>query len=298
MRNILFIVNPVAGGGKPKETIPLIKKYMELNGTRYKVIETKEPMEAIEISEKYAQEYNTIVAVGGDGTINEVAKGLIRAKTGVLGIIPSGTGNDISKSLGISQNPEESLQAIINNNIKSMDIGLVNGLPFLNIASIGFDAETVKNTNRVKRILKGKAAYIIGVLVTLLSYRSRYISFTIDEKEYSRKFLLIAVGNGSFYGGGMKILPMAKIDDGYFHICIVKNISNFKALFLFPTIFKGNHLKYEKYIEIFKVKRIIIKNEKNTLINLDGELIVNKNEEVIFEFFNDQLNVISNSFKY
>lgn len=298
MRKILFIVNPVAGGGRPKAIIPIIENRMKDNNIEYKIINTTKPKEAIKIAEENVDGFSVIVAVGGDGTINEVAKGLINSKRGTLGIIPGGTGNDMSKSLGLSQDTNEALDAIIQNITKSMDIGSVNGVPFLNIASIGFDAETVKNTEGIKRRIKGKIAYILGVITTLLTYRKRQISLIIDDKEYNRNFLLLAVGNGGFYGGGMKILPMAEIDDGYFNICIVKDISNLKLLFLFPSIFKGNHLKYTKYIDIFKAKKVIVKDESDVIINLDGELIKNNKNDIVFDLKDYKLEVITNGFKY
>lgn len=298
MKEILFIVNPVAGGGRPKTIIPIIENRMKENNIEFNIINTTRPKEAIKIAEENVDRYSVIVAVGGDGTINEVAKGLINSKRGTLGIIPGGTGNDMSKSLGLSQDPNEAIDAIVQNITKSMDIGSVNGIPFLNIASIGFDAETVRNTEGIKKKIKGKIAYILGVITTLLIYRKRQVSLIIDDKEISRNFLLLAVGNGSFYGGGMKILPMAEIDDGYFHICIIKDISNLKILFLFPSIFKGNHLKYKKYIDIFKAKKVIVRNESNVIINLDGELINSDKKDIVFDFKDYKLNVITNGYKY
>ncbi|MBC8586726.1 diacylglycerol/lipid kinase family protein [Paratissierella segnis] len=298
MRNILFIVNPIAGGGRTKEIVPIITERMTENNIEYKIIYTKRPKEAINISEENVDKFSVIVAVGGDGTINEVAKGIINKKKGILGIIPGGTGNDMSKSLGLSQNPIEALDAIIENTTKNIDIGIVNGTLFLNIASIGFDAETVKNTEVIKKRIKGKIAYILSVLITLFTYRRRDISLIIDGKEYQRNFLLIAVGNGSYYGGGMKILPMAEIDDGYFHVCIIKDIKNCMVPFLFPSIFKGNHLRYSKYVDIFKANKVIIKNESNVIINLDGELMNNDKKDIVFDFMDYKLEVITNGFKY
>lgn len=298
MRNILFIVNPVAGGGKTKEIVPVIIDKMKENNIEYKIINTTKPKEAINIAEENVDKYSVIVAVGGDGTINEVARGIINKKKGILGIIPGGTGNDMSKSLGLSQNPDEALDAIIKNTTKNMDIGLVNGTFFLNIASIGFDAETVKNTEIIKKRIKGKISYVLGVLITLFIYRRRDVTLIIDDKEYKRNFLLIAVGNGSYYGGGMKILPMAELDDGYFHICIIKDIKSYMIPFLFPSIFKGNHLRYTSYIDIFKANKVIIKNEPNVIINLDGELMKNEKEDIEFDFIDYKLEVITNGIKY
>jgi len=103
---------------------------------------------------------------------------------------------------------------------------------------------------------------------------------------------LLAIGNGIYYGGGLPILPMAETDDGYFHICLVKDVSNLKILFLFPSIFKGQHLKYSKYVEIFKAKKLVVKNSDIKNLNIDGE-IVDINEDMIFEIESLKLNIIT-----
>lgn len=289
MEKILFVINPIAGGGKAKDLISIIEKKMKENNIEFDIIETTKPKEATKIVESSTND--VVIAVGGDGTVNEVAKGLINRGSGILGIIPGGTGNDMCKSLGLSMDPISAIETIINRKVKEMDIGLANGNYFLNIASVGFDAEVVKNTDKIKRKIKGKLAYILGVLITLLNYKMKKTTIEIDNGKLDRKMLLLAVGNGQYYGGGMKILPNAKIDDGYLHLCLVKDIGNIKLLFLFPSIFKGNHLKYKKYVEIHKAKEINIKILGEFYLNLDGDLIHSENE-VIFKVSEKKLMII------
>ena len=151
-RKMIFIVNPRAGGGKAERAIPLIKKTMEEVDIEYDIIKTKGPKNAIDISEKSIKEgYMTIVAVGGDGTINEVATGIYRCGKGILGIIPRGTGNDLARTLGIPSDINRAMEIIIKGEKKKVDIGFVNSNLFLNIASIGFDAEVVKNAQNIKK---------------------------------------------------------------------------------------------------------------------------------------------------
>ena len=173
-----------------------------------------------------------------------------------------------------------------------MDIGLANGKYFLNIASVSFDAEVVRNTDKIKTKIKGKTAYILSVLITLMQYRIKKTYLEIDNKTINRKMLLLAVGNGQYYGGGMRILPQAKIDDGYLHLCLVKDISNLKSLFLFPSIFKGNHIKHTKYVEVYKAKEINVRSPGKFYLNVDGDLILTENE-VEFRISDKKLQVIS-----
>lgn len=294
MDKLLFIINPVAGGGKSRRLVPLIKETMNENGIQYDIILTTKPKEAIGIAEEKSLSYDTIVAVGGDGTVNEVAKGLINSKRGTLGIIPGGTGNDMSKSLGISMNPKEALQSILNGYKKVIDIGNVNGHHFLNISGIGFDTDVLKRTESIKKRFKGKMAYVLGIISALIGFKIKEIYLEIDDKDYKKNAVLLAVGNGSYYGGGMKVLPMAINDDGYFHVCLVKDISNFKILFLFPLIFKGNHIKLKKYVEIYKAKKVKVVTEEDNMLNLDGELIP-LGKEIDFCIDDYKLSVICNS---
>lgn len=289
MDKLLFIINPIAGGGKAKDLIPLIKEKMNDNNIDYKIIETTRPKEATKIVEK--SEIPIVIAVGGDGTVNEVAKGIIKRGNGSLGIIPGGTGNDMCKSLGLSMEPIHALETIIRGKTKKMDIGLANDKCFLNISSVGFDAEVVRNTDKIKTRIKGKTSYILGVLLTLFKYRMKETYIEIDGQQFNKNMLLLAVGNGQYYGGGMKILPEAKIDDGYLHLCLVKDINNLKLLFLFPSIFKGDHLKYTKHVEIYKAKNILIKTKGDFYLNLDGDLILTQNT-VEFKISSKKLDII------
>ncbi len=291
MEKLLFIVNPVAGKGRGKKALPIIEKKMKDKNIPYEIIITSKPLEAKTLAKENVDSFGTIIAVGGDGTVNEVSQGLIESKKGRLGIIPCGTGNDFVRALNINLDIERSLDIIIEGKIKAIDVGRVNGHHFLNISSIGFDSHTVITTNKIKKRINGMLAYIIGVLLTLIKYKKEKADLIIDDKEYKRNLMLLAVGNGNTYGGGMELLPMAVIDDGYFHICVVRDVSNLKLLFLFPSIFKGTHLKHTKYVEIFKANKLIYKNKKEIKLNIDGEILDVKGD-LIFEIDDYKLDVI------
>lgn len=291
MGKVLFIINPVAGGGKAKTLIPLIMETMDKYEKEYEIKLTTKPKEAIHIAEDSVEEYEITVAVGGDGTVNEVAKGLINKGKGTLGIVPGGTGNDMAKSLGIAIDPVEALEILYRGQKKDIDIGHVNDSNFLNIASVGFDAEVVINNVNLKKIIKSGISYAISVIYTLISFKKKKVKITIDDNIIEENIILMAVGNGKYYGGGMKILPMAELDDEHLDICIVSNISKLKLLFLFPTIFKGNHIKYKKFVKMLRGKTIKVETKEELYLNIDGE-IAPKVKEIIFSMENTKLNVI------
>ena len=290
MEKILFILNPRAGGGRAKKLLPLIKEEMDKHSVEYKIIETTKPMEATEIA-KEDKEFETIIAVGGDGTVNEVAKGIILRGFGRLGIIPGGTGNDMARSLNLPKKLEENLDIIIEGYERNIDIGRVNGDKFLNIASIGFDAEVVLNNIKIKQIIKAGFSYLISVIYTLLSYKKKNMEIIIDGKTIKEEVVLMAIGNGKYYGGGLQILPMAEVDNGLFSICIVSKANNLTLLRLFPTIFSGKHINLKKYVQIHEGRNIKIESSENFYLNIDGEILP-EIKKLEFSMTNEKLRVI------
>lgn len=292
MKKILFIINPVAGGGKAKALVPVIKGKMDKLDREYEIILTKGLKEAIKLAEDKVDDYDIVVAVGGDGTVNEVSRGLINKKKGILGIVPAGTGNDLAKLLGIPKNPSDALELLCNGSVKLIDIGRANNYNFLNIGSIGFDADVViNNINVIKKIIKSKISYVISVIYTLIHYKAKEVEVTVDGKTIRDKILLLAVGNGKYYGGGLPILPMAVPDDGYFDICLISKVPKIKFLLLFPSIFKGNHIEHQKYVKIFRGKEVKVKSAEKLNMNIDGEVIPDLNE-VLFSMGSEKLKVL------
>ncbi|HZH94082.1 MAG TPA: diacylglycerol kinase family protein [Tissierellaceae bacterium] len=291
MDRYLFIINPTAGSGRTKAYTDFVENYMSSTGREYRVEVTTKPLEATELVMKFPQ-YNICVAVGGDGTANEVAKGILKRGSGTLGIVPSGTGNDIAQALHLNMDREKAMERVLKGKVASIDLGMVRGDYFFNIASVGFDAWVVKETDRIKKVIKGKLSYVLGVLMGLLTYRSREVHLEIDGESIKRRATLVAVGNGQSYGGGMKILPMASIYDDMLDVCVVKDISNLKILFLFPSIFKGEHTRYVKHVEFFKGRNIKVSLNKEELLNIDGELFEVEDEVVEFEISHQKLSVI------
>jgi diacylglycerol kinase (ATP) len=295
MEKILYIINPVAGGGKTKELVPLIENTMSNKDIDYDIVFTTKPKEGTDLAKEGINKgYTRIVAVGGDGTVNEVAFGIIEAGKGVLGILPSGTGNDLARSLDISLNPKDALDTILNGKIKNIDIGTVNDKLFLNISSIGFDAEVVIITNKIKTKIRSSISYVIALFITIFRFNCISVEMEIDEFTVQDRILLIAVGNGKYYGGGIKILPMSNVEDGYFHVCTVRKISKLKLLFLLPTIVNGSHINQKKYVKIYKAKKVKVKSKDKTFLNIDGE-VEELNGEVYFEMNSSKLQVIANS---
>ncbi len=292
MDKILFIINPIAGKERGEDLIPLIEKTMKENNREFKIEISQRERQATKIAEENLETYNTLVAVGGDGTVNEVARGIINRGKGTLAIIPCGTGNDMAKVLGLSKDPIEALETIVRGRTRKIDIGKANNQYFLNIASVGFDSEVVRNNIKIKKRIRHEISYTFSVIYTLFKYRNKKAIVEIDGKVTEENILLLAVGNGRYYGGGLEILPMSKLDDGFLHVCLVSNVNKAVLFILFPSIFNGSHFKHKKYVRGYKAKNINVKTEEDVMLNVDGE--VKNTREVNFSMEDIKLNVIVN----
>lgn len=271
MKKYLFIINPIAGKGKALELIPQIESFFR-EDINFDIVITKEEGHGKKIAGSITKEkYSHVISVGGDGTLFEVLNG-IKNKDIILGVIPAGTGNDLARTIQLPKKPQDVLSIIKRGNTKKIDIGRVNDELFLNVVSVGIDAEIAKETERIKGYVSGTMAYVLGVFKTLTKYKSKNITLMIDGKKFDREIELIAVGNGMYYGGGMKITPLAVINDGYLDICLVNRLSKLKLAALFPTVFKGKHIII-KDVEVFRGREIQIFSKEPLLINADGNII-------------------------
>lgn len=280
----LFILNPVAGKGKTIELIPEIRNYCERTGLDYEIATTEYPGHATQISSKYSKAQKLrIYSVGGDGTLNEVLNGM--AGTGSsLAAIPSGSGNDFIKSILGEKMPADLIKSAVEGTEQLVDYAKVNDKYFINIASLGFDAEVVWQGRLFKKIpfISGSMVYVLGILASVIQCKNHHMEIKIDDSLISGKTLLVAVGNGRYYGGGMLALPDAEIDDGLFDICHVQAMKRLKILQLFPKYMKGKHATI-KGVRLYKGKKVEVNLDKPVPMNCDGEVFLV--DKATFEIF-------------
>ncbi len=277
---IKLIVNPKAGMGRCGKLFPLVQKRLVQRGlidpqpffTQYK----GDGRRLVQRAEK--EGYERIIACGGDGTINEVINGII-GKDMALGIMPLGTGNDYARSLGIKEDIDFASNLLLDGKVREVDLIRVNGGRYYGgIGAVGFDSEVALLAERYKRFVPSYAIYlplfpyVFAVLVKLISFRFKKVWIRYDGGEYKGKILLAALGNTKFYGRGMLINPRAVFDDGWMDICLIKRVNKLKLLYLFPQVFKGNHIKARE-VEVYRTKRISIESENPLTLLGDGEII-------------------------
>jgi YegS/Rv2252/BmrU family lipid kinase len=292
--NHLFIINPIAGKGKTLKLIPIIKKVLKSRQEEFLIEITKYVGHATEISKRYSnQEDYRIYSVGGDGTLNEVLNGMVNTNSS-LAVIPSGTGNDFIKSIYRFNNKitlEDILIKTINGNEVKIDLGKVNNRYFLNIASVGFDAEVAYNSIKFKKLplVNGTAAYILGLLHTVFKYKKYDLNIEIDGTSIKLNSLLVAVANGRYYGGGINVAPKANLKDGFFDICLIKRVGRLKILNLFPKVIKGTH-ETIKEVSFTNGKVVHIFSKEDIAFNVDGEIL--RGKEAKFQIIEQGVQVV------
>lgn len=275
----VFIINPASGKTDYDKIKQNIMKTLE--NENYEIYETKAPKEATEIASRFKNEENTIVySVGGDGTLNEVVNGIAKGKC-KLGIIPTGSGNDFYRTLKEAQTE----------NVR-LDLGKVNGRYFINIASVGMDAETCNNANKIKSKIKLHSSYYLALIHTFLTFKSKSLKLKIDKNVYAGDYIIAAICNGKYYGGGFKIAPVASFDDNHFDIYLVSKASKFKLIKILASLLKSEHEKYNE-VRKYTGKNITITSENNLIVNIDGEITISKNIEI--EMIEDALIIYNNN---
>ncbi|MBN1366804.1 MAG: diacylglycerol kinase family lipid kinase [Dehalococcoidales bacterium] len=284
MQNAKFIVNPVAGALSTKKKWPLISSLLKHLGVSFDYQYTEGIGHAIELAKDATNRgYDHVVAVGGDGTINEVANGILTSKSiasTTLGVISTGTGSDFIRSVGIPHDYIEACSCLSQGQSKPVDIGVVeyqkNNIPmqryFINTAGIGFDAAVISSVEKSSKRLGGTIPFLLGVLRTLVTYRNKVVKVTIGDNEESKKVVMVMVANGRYGGGGMKFAPTAQLDDGLLDMLIISDMGKLELLKAFPTVYKGTHINNPK-VKLLQTDHVKIDSLEKIPVYADGELL-------------------------
>lgn len=285
---IVVISNPASsrGGGHAgmkRLYVALEQAVKESGGTAsYEVLHTSTPGTAISSGQfrpgsgaALAREAalagaDLVVAAGGDGTIGEVANGLV-GTSAILGVLPMGTGNDFARTIGIGTDLELAARTLIQGQAQTIDLGkLDRGGYFINVAGCGFDAEVATRVNHGLRYLRGTTAYLAAVLQTLRSFLPTRVTIEHDREVREELVMLCAIANARTYGGGMRIAPHAELDDGLFDVVLVGDVSRSEFIRAFPRVFKGTHLSHPK-VQHFRCSRIQVTSNRELAVLADGE---------------------------
>lgn len=256
---MLFIVNPISGNGNKTKIVNTLKE------RGYKVVSTQYAGHGEVLAREAAEE--KIIAIGGDGTVNEIARGIMGSNK-TLGIIPCGSGDGLALHLGISRNFENALKTIINGKTAPLDGAMINGRLFLSVCGVGFDA--LVSEQFAKSGKRGLFNYIKQGLKLWKDFKPESYKINIDGKEWTQPATLITIGNSDQWGNQAKITPLADSQDGLLDITIADSFNTFYIPSLAGLLMTG-HLDKSNKIHCYKGKHITISRNINGPVHADGD---------------------------
>jgi diacylglycerol kinase (ATP) len=278
------IVNPAAGASTTYKKWGLIHSLLKSTGLLFDYQFTEGRGHAIELARLASEAgYNYLVAVGGDGTIHEVANGIMQSPDSSradLGIVSTGTGSDLGRSIGLSHDYAQACSKLTSQGRLNVDLGSVeysqNGERrrryFINSAGIGFDATVVRATEQLPKFFGGTIPYLVGLARSFVGYSNKTVTIKIGDAVERAKVLSVVVANGAYFGGGMHVAPEAKMNDSLLDTVIIGDFGKIELLRAFPRVYKGTHLTHPK-IRLKKVARLTIESTAKFLLHADGELL-------------------------
>jgi len=293
MQKLFLVVNPEAGKGYTKKLWPRLQKALINRKIAFEYRLASDPKEATHIAKAVTKDFQIIVAVGGDGTVNHVANWVISGRAAAscaLGIIPTGSGNDTVKSLGIPTDPFKAIELLRNPRRKRIDMGRVGSRYFLNGLGVGLDGWVARENQKIK-ILKGEMAYFYAVLKGIFKFQSFPLEIEAPDWSYRGQTLMLEVSNGRYYGGAFRLTPHAQIDDGLFDLCVIEDLSILKRLWHAPKALTGKHLTL-KETHTTKASKVFIKSGERLLAHVDGEPIEVDHRGFEVEIIKNALDVI------
>lgn len=304
MSHYTFIVNPTSGRGNGRRRLPQIEQCLNEKGVAYELVLTERPLHATEIAYRAAQDgCDVVVAVGGDGTVNETINGLMRAKNDghnqtAMAVLPVGRGNDFAFGMGMSADLATDCAIIANGNRRAIDIGRVTGglhpegRYFGNSVGIGFDAVVGFEALKMTR-LNGFVSYVVAALKTIfLYYQAPLVDIQSNGQRVRQPALMVSVMNGPRQGGLFFMSPDAKNDDGLFDLCIAGAASRGRIFTLLPHFFNGSQFDQPE-ITFGQTEQVTVTAVDGTLpAHADGETISADGQTLTLELLPRQLQII------
>lgn len=268
--NYFLIVNLIAGQGRCKELFPQVKMELDRRHIQYDLHFTNEPMEAVDVAKMGIEAgFSHIVAMGGDGTVNEVANGLLGSDA-TLAVIPAGTGNDFIRMLGIPGNPMQAIDTLLDGTTRTIDLGQVeDDRCFVNGLGIGLDAQVARDVLKMER-LRGAPAYITAAVRQVFRFRAFPVTLSTPEEQFELTCLSVGIANGIYAGGGFRLAPRADLDDGLIDISALGDYPKLERLFRLPKVRAGKHVDW-KNVTYRQASEVTISSPKKLIAHVDGE---------------------------
>lgn len=269
-RRFALVVNPASAGGRALKALPAVHAELDRLGAPHRTVITRSMEHAAQEAERAAEQGETIAAMGGDGLLRPLA-GVLRGRDGTLALVPCGRGNDLARVLGVPSDPAEAARLAVEGEERLLDVADVDGVPFMGIASFGFDSDANRVANEAK-LVRGNAVYLYAALRALAAWKPARFAVTVDGERRETTGYTVAVGNSKAYGGGMFILPHAQLDDGRLDVMLSTDAPKLTFLRELPKVFKGAHVD-SPHVEFLEGRRIEVASDRPFVIYADGDPI-------------------------
>jgi diacylglycerol kinase (ATP) len=293
-----IILNPAAGRGRAGKNRKRLISYLQERKIPFQLETTRGSEDASVIASQMSNHFKTIVAAGGDGTVSEIVSGVIGKGTSIA-ILPIGSGNDFSKTIGIPKKIQCAIDTIIHGNTQLFDLGKVSYWNqcdekkeryFINTLGLGLDAEIASETKQMK-YLRGLPLYLLAAIKAVYKHSQNEYKISEGRKIRIERAFFICTGNGCFEGGGFKLLPDASPNDSQLDVCVLRNMSVSRAFSIVPKLIKGSHGNLEK-IGMWKTKRMQIEGKNTFFLHADGEILETKTMCAKIELASQKINFI------
>lgn len=265
---LALLVNPASAHGRTLKLLPLVEAELDARRIPFRVEHSQGLDDGVARALRAAEAGEVPVVISGDGLVGAVGGALAGSET-PLGIVPGGRGNDLARVLGIPGEPEQAVAVLAAGNTRRIDVGEVNGKPFLGIASTGFDSDANRLANET-RWLRGNLVYAYAGIRTLLGWRPARFTIKVGEERTRFTGYSISVANNSTFGGGMLVAPDADLADGEFDVVTIGEVSRLRYLANLPKVFKGTHVEMDE-VSVFRAPRLELSASRPFPVYADGE---------------------------
>jgi len=279
---LLLLANPSAAGRRARRLLPSIREQLSRQVPGFDYHESNDAADLrLRAQEAARAGYERVLVAGGDGSAHAAVNAL-RGTDTALGMVPLGHGNDLARALGVPLDPLAAVEFLLRAPVASMELARLGDMAYACVAGVGLDAATNRRSNAWGGWLTGHTRYFLIALYTLASYRPIRIELTSDAESFSGEVMWVAVANTPNYGGGLRIAPQARLNDGLLDVCIIERISTAGLLRLYPALLRGTHLK-ASCVRYFRVSRVRLEAPKEAELYGDGEFLARLPLEISVE---------------
>jgi YegS/Rv2252/BmrU family lipid kinase len=268
--HLKLIYNPYAGRGRARKQIAIAEERLRSRGARVDCESSTSPDDLVRIAAESSRAgYDRVVVAGGDGTLNLAIREFDLTR-GTLGLIPTGSGDDFAKVAGIPRDVRRACDAIVDGEVREVDVALANGRRYLGVAGLGFDSEVAAFANSSGKFLRGSAVYLYAIFRVLPRFTPHAVTIRTESGTREEEIMFAVVGNTRQYGGGIRIVPDAQFDDGLLDLCIVHKTTRAQLLKTLPRAYTGAHVT-SPFVELSRGREFHFASARPLDVYADGE---------------------------